>query len=95
MLTTVTTVLGLAPMALAWNVDLVNRDFYIGGPGTQWWRQMASVIAGGLIFATILTLVLTPSLLMIQANVSRRYRHRRAARKEQQAAATRQAAASR
>ncbi len=95
MLTTVTTVLGLAPMALAWNVDLVNRDFYIGGPGTQWWRQMASVIAGGLVFATILTLVLTPSLLMIQANVSRRFRQRRAARKEQQPAATRQATESR
>ncbi len=81
MLTTVTTVLGLMPMALAWNIDLVNRDFYIGGPGTQWWREMASAIAGGLIFATILTLLLTPSLLMIQANVSRRFRKAREARK--------------
>ena len=77
MLTTVTTVLGLMPMALAFNVDLVNRDFYTGGPGTQWWQQMASAIAGGLVFATILTLLMTPSLLMIQANVSRRFRIRR------------------
>lgn len=81
MLTTVTTVLGLMPMALAWNIDLVNRDFYIGGPGTQWWREMASAIAGGLIFATILTLLLTPSLIMAQANMSRRFREARAARK--------------
>lgn len=82
MLTTVTTVLGLMPMALAWNVDLVNREFYTGGPGTQWWREMASVIAGGLVFATILTLLLTPSLLMIQANISRRYRNRRATQED-------------
>ena len=81
MLTTVTTVLGLLPMAMAWNVDLISRDFYVGGPGTQWWQEMASAIAGGLIFATILTLVLTPGLLMIQANVARRFRTRKAARK--------------
>ncbi|MGI9342519.1 MAG: efflux RND transporter permease subunit [Gammaproteobacteria bacterium] len=77
MLTTVTTVLGLLPMAMSLNVDLVRRDVYLGGPGAQWWREMASAIAGGLIFATILTLLLTPSLLMIQANVSRRFRARR------------------
>jgi multidrug efflux pump len=80
MLTTITTVLGLLPMALAMNIDLVNREFYLGGPGTQWWKQMAASIAGGLLFATILTLLLTPSLLMIHANLSRRLRHRRARR---------------
>jgi multidrug efflux pump len=85
MLTTVTTVLGLLPMALAFNIDLVNRDFYTGGPGTQWWQQMASAIAGGLVFATILTLLMTPSLLMIQANISRYFRMRRE-RKQAQAA---------
>ncbi|MFW2404726.1 MAG: efflux RND transporter permease subunit [Gammaproteobacteria bacterium] len=77
MLTTVTTVLGLMPMAMALNVDLLNRDVYFGGPGGQWWKEMASAISGGLVFATILTLLLTPSLLMIQANVSRYFRIRR------------------
>jgi multidrug efflux pump len=91
MLTTVTTVLGLLPMALAFNIDLVNRDFYTGGPGTQWWQQMASAIAGGLVFATILTLLMTPSLLMIQANVADRFRARRQ-RKKAQAADNRAAA---
>ena len=81
MLTTVTTVLGLLPMAMALNVDLVRRDVYLGGPGAQWWREMASAIAGGLVFATILTLLLTPSLLMIQANVSRSFRERRERKK--------------
>ena len=71
MLTTVTTVMGLMPMALAMNIDIVNRDIFFGGPATQWWRQMATAISGGLVFATLLTLLLTPSLLMIQANFSR------------------------
>ena len=82
MLTTVTTVLGLMPMAAALNIDLINRDIYFGGPSTQWWKQMASSIAGGLVFATILTLVLTPSLLMIQANISQRLAARREIRSD-------------
>jgi multidrug efflux pump len=84
MLTTVTTVLGLMPMAMALNVDLLNREIYTGGPGTQWWKQMASSITGGLAFATILTLLLTPALLMIQANISNRLRLRRQAAKSTQ-----------
>jgi multidrug efflux pump len=83
LLTTVTTVLGLLPMAMAINVDLLNREIYTGGPGTQWWKQMASSITGGLVFATILTLLLTPSLLMIQANISNRLRLRREAKSAQ------------
>ena len=82
MLTTVTTVLGLLPMAMAINIDFVNREVYMGGPGTQWWKQMASAIAGGLVFATLLTLVLTPSLLMIQANIAQRIKQRRLLKSE-------------
>ena len=81
MLTTVTTVLGLMPMAFGMNFDILGRVIYFGGPSTQWWKQMASSIAGGLVFATILTLLLTPSLLMIQANISRRLRQRRQQRR--------------
>lgn len=67
MLTTVTTILGLTPMVLGINIDLVNRDVSIGGPSTQWWVQLSSAVAGGLFFATLLTLIVTPSLLMLQA----------------------------
>lgn len=77
LLTTSTTVLGLLPMAMAINIDFVNREIFMGGPGTQWWKQMASAIAGGLIFATLLTLLLTPALLMIQANISQHIKQRR------------------
>jgi multidrug efflux pump len=87
MLTTVTTVLGLMPMAFAMNIDILNREIYFGGPSTQWWKQMASSISGGLVFATILTLLLTPSFLMIQDNFSQRLKARRHRNKDQSPAA--------
>jgi len=67
-------------MVLGVNINLIGRDISVGAPSSQWWTQLASSVAGGLAFATILTLLLTPSLLMIQANVSRRIAARREAR---------------
>jgi len=78
MLTTVTTILGLMPMVFAVNIDLINRDVSVGAPATQYWTQLSSSVAGGLAFATMLTLLLTPSLLMIQANTSAWFARRRA-----------------
>ena len=77
LLTTVTTIVGLLPMVLGVNINLIDREISVGAPSSQWWTQLASSVAGGLAFATILTLLLTPSLLMIQANVSRRLSLRR------------------
>ena len=77
LLTTVTTIVGLMPMVLGVNINLIDRDVSIGAPSSQWWTQLASSVAGGLAFATLLTLLLTPSLLMVQANVMRRWRERR------------------
>ncbi|CCN39126.1 Multidrug efflux transporter VexF [Vibrio nigripulchritudo FTn2] len=65
MLTTVTTILGLLPMVLEMNIDLINQKIEFGAPSTQWWSQLATAVAGGLAFATVLTLVLTPCLLML------------------------------
>jgi multidrug efflux pump len=78
LLTTVTTIIGLLPMVLGVNINLLAREISIGAPSSQWWTQLASSVAGGLAFATVLTLFLTPSLLMIQANVSKRMAERRA-----------------
>ena len=77
LLTTVTTIVGLMPMVLGVNINLIDRDVSIGAPSSQWWTQLASSVAGGLAFATLLTLLLTPSLLMVQANLMRRWRERR------------------
>ena len=70
LLTTVTTIVGLMPMVLGVNINLIEREVTFGAPSSQWWTQLASSVAGGLAFATVLTLFLTPSLLMIQANAS-------------------------
>jgi multidrug efflux pump len=78
LLTTVTTIVGLMPMVLGVNVNLIGREISIGAPSSQWWTQLASSVAGGLAFATILTLLLTPSLLMIQANLVQRWKERHA-----------------
>ncbi len=82
LLTTVTTIIGLLPMVLGVNIDLIGREISVGAPSSQWWTQLASSVAGGLAFATILTLLLTPSLLMIQANFSQRIATRREAREK-------------
>ena len=72
LLTAGTTVLGLIPMVLAMNIDFINRKVAFGAPSTQWWTQLSSAIAGGLSFATVLTLLLTPCLLVLGANVSQK-----------------------
>lgn len=79
LLTTVTTILGLMPMVLKMNIDLVHRDISFGAPSTQWWVQLATGVAGGLAFATILTLVLTPCLLLLGERMGVRWRRAQAA----------------
>ncbi|WP_286263009.1 efflux RND transporter permease subunit [Thalassotalea atypica] len=66
MLTTVTTILGLMPMVLQVNIDFFNRSALYNAPSTQWWAQLATAVAGGLAFATVLTLILTPCLLALR-----------------------------
>lgn len=65
LLTAVTTILGLIPMVLGVNVDLLTPSLGINAPSTQWWTQLSSAIAGGLAFATVLTLLVTPILLLL------------------------------
>lgn len=73
LLTTITTVLGLLPMVLRLNIDFVGRSVTYNAPSTQWWVQLATSVAFGLIFATFLTLVLTPCLLVLGERFSQRF----------------------
>ncbi len=66
LLTTITTILGLLPMVMQVNLDFFERTIVFGAPSTQWWTQLATAVAGGLAFATVLTLVLTPCLLVLR-----------------------------
>jgi multidrug efflux pump len=74
LLTAITTILGLMPMVLGVNVDLLTPSLGIGAPSTQWWTQLSSAIAGGLAFATVLTLLLTPALLVLGDKTGQRVR---------------------
>jgi multidrug efflux pump len=73
MLTTITTIVGLLPLANGLSIDLVNRSYTIGGMVASWWQPLASAIVNGLIVATILTLLLTPAMLMLPERISARF----------------------
>lgn len=74
LLTSVTTILGLLPMVFGINIDLIGRSLSFGAPSAQWWTELSSAIAGGLAFSTILTLLLTPTMLLLGEDISARYK---------------------
>jgi multidrug efflux pump len=80
LLTTITTVLGVIPLTFGVNIDFVARHVTVGAPATQWWTELSTAIVFGLSFATVLTLLVTPSALMLKANVGAWRRRRRALR---------------
>ncbi|MCB9988241.1 MAG: efflux RND transporter permease subunit [Rhodospirillales bacterium] len=70
LLTTITTILGLLPMVFQLNIDFASREISHGAPSTQWWVQLATAIAFGLSFSTLLTLVVTPCALVFKETAS-------------------------
>jgi len=62
LLTATTTIIGLTPMAVGVSFDIHTFSWATRSESTQWWRNMAVVVIFGLGFATILTLVVVPSL---------------------------------
>ncbi|MDX2224574.1 MAG: hypothetical protein SFV21_17615, partial [Rhodospirillaceae bacterium] len=78
LLTNITAILGLIPIALQLHVDFFHREVDYGTPALQFWKHLAIALIYGLGFATALTLVVTPSVLMIKANVAARIAKRKA-----------------
>lgn len=76
-LTAVTAILGVLPIAFGVNLEFLTREIAIGAPATQWWIQLSTAIVFGLGFATVLTLIVTPAALMAIANMAA-WRERRA-----------------
>jgi multidrug efflux pump len=64
-LTSINDVLGLMPLILGLNVNLIGREIQYGAPSTQYWTELSTTVAGGLAFATFLTLLLTPCMLVL------------------------------
>ena len=66
LLTTITTMAGLTPMMFGISLDFINGGYSIDSPTALWWKQLATAVVFGLGIATVLTLVVTPSLLAIR-----------------------------
>lgn len=66
LLTTITTMAGLAPMMFGLSLDFVGGGYSIDSPTALWWKQLATAVVFGLGIATVLTLVFTPSMLALR-----------------------------
>ncbi len=65
MLTTLTTFFGLVPMAIGLNINFLDFEINFGSPSSQWWLQLSNAIVFGVMFSFILTLIITPCLILI------------------------------
>ncbi|MBN1506961.1 MAG: efflux RND transporter permease subunit [Sedimentisphaerales bacterium] len=79
LLTATTTVIGLIPMAVGVSYDFHTFSWALKSESTQFWRNMAVVVMFGLTFATVLTLVVVPSLYVMLTRLALRLRHGHAA----------------
>ena len=66
LLTTITTMAGLAPMMFGLSLNFINGGYSVDSPTSLWWKQLATAVVFGLGIATMLTLVFTPSLLALR-----------------------------
>lgn len=72
-LTSINDVLGLMPLILGLNINLIGREIQYGAPSTQYWTELSTTVAGGLAFATFLTLLLTPCMLVLGPRMHARF----------------------
>ncbi|MCS3698352.1 efflux RND transporter permease subunit [Salinibacter ruber] len=79
LLTALTTMLGLVPLTFGINVDFVGLltdfapNFQIGSSNTQFWGPMGTAIIAGLLFGTVLTLVIVPVMYSVFDSLSVRF----------------------
>jgi multidrug efflux pump subunit AcrB len=86
-LTAITTVLGLIPLAIGVNIDFFSMftefdaNFYLGGDNVIFWGPLAWAVIYGLIIATFLTLIIVPVLFYLVHKVKLRIRRWRSRKK--------------
>ncbi len=72
LLTAITTILGLLPMATGISFDFRKLAWDIGGESSQWWGPMAVAVIFGLAVATLLTLVVVPVLCSLSHSLNQK-----------------------
>lgn len=89
LLTAITTVLGLIPLATGFNIDFFslfetgNPHIYVGGDNVIFWGPLAWTVIYGLIFATFLTLIVVPVLFYLVNRLKNRFKNRKNLSKEE------------
>ena len=89
LLTAITTVLGLIPLAVGLNIDFFGlfTDYdpaiYIGGDNVIFWGPLAWTVIFGLVFATFLTIVIVPVMFYLTNRAKVKFADKRKAREEQ------------
>ena len=76
LLTALTTILALIPMAIGVSFDIHSFTIQVGSESAEYWKAFALTMLFGLSFATIMTLVVVPSLLTIKYRFLDRHRDR-------------------
>ena len=77
LLTAITTVLGLLPLAVGLNIDFIGlldgrgANIYFGGDNAVFWSPMAWTVIFGLVFATFLTLIVVPVMYLVLERLNR------------------------
>ncbi len=82
LLTAITTILGLAPMAFKFNIDFANFTYQYNTDTSQYWQSMAVAIIFGLFLSTLLTLGVVPTLYLIYSRIKARLFERLSRRDE-------------
>ncbi|HKL03868.1 MAG TPA: efflux RND transporter permease subunit, partial [Cryomorphaceae bacterium] len=83
LLTAITTILGLVPLAIGLNIDFfsliseLDPKIYVGGDNVIFWGPMSWTIIFGLSFATFLTLVIVPVMYLLLAKLKYRVVYKR------------------
>ena len=79
-LTAITTILGLIPLAIGLNIDFFslfsewNPKVFIGGDNVIFWGPLAKTVIFGLSFATFLTLIIVPATFLITYQIKLKWR---------------------